>query len=174
MDVQTFLRLLAVFVPLSLLSVGGGQAVVADIHRQVVAGLGWMTDGQFVDLFAVSRMAPGPGSLLASLVGWRVSGWSGAVIASLAFFGPSSLVFFALAHFWTVHPRSRLMQAVEEGLAPVSAGLMLATIFVLLASADGGILAWAVALVSTLALVTNRAGPFALLGLGAAVFLVLG
>ncbi|MDR3494757.1 MAG: chromate transporter [Ancalomicrobiaceae bacterium] len=174
MDLNTFLRLLAVFVPLSLLSVGGGQAVVADIHRQVVTDLGWMTDGQFVDLFAVSRMAPGPGSLLAALVGWRVSGWTGALVASLAFFGPSSLLFFALARFWTIHPRSRLMQAVEQGLAPVSSGLVLATIFVLLASADGGWLAWVVALMSTLALVNNLLGPFALLGLGAAVFLVLG
>jgi chromate transporter len=174
MDPRVLFQLLVVFVPLSVMSVGGGQAVVADIHRQVVAGLGWVSDGQFVDLFAVSRMAPGPGSLLAALVGWRVSGWLGAVVASLAFFGPSSLMFYALARFWTVRPRSRLMAAVEEGLAPVSSGLVLATTFVLLSSAEGGLLAWAVALASTAALVAGVLGPFPLLGLGAVIFLAVG
>lgn len=174
MDPRLLFQLMVVFVPLSMMSVGGGQAVVADIHRQVVGDLGWMTDGQFVDLFAVSRMAPGPGSLIAALVGWRVSGWSGALVASLAFFGPSAGLFFVLARFWTVRPRSRLMAAVEEGLAPISSGLVLATTFVLLSSAEGGVLAWIVALLSTVALVAGVAGPFVLLGCGAAAFLVLG
>ncbi len=58
--------LLAVFAPLSLLTIGGGQSVVADIQRQVVDVHHWMTAREFVDLFAISRMTPGPGSLLAT------------------------------------------------------------------------------------------------------------
>ena len=53
--------LLAVFAPLSLLTIGGGQSVVADIQRQVVDVHHWMTAREFVDLFAISRMTPGPG-----------------------------------------------------------------------------------------------------------------
>jgi chromate transporter len=67
--------LLAVFAPLSLLTIGGGQSVVADIQRQVVDVHHWMTAREFVDLFAISRMTPGPGSLLATLIGWHVAGF---------------------------------------------------------------------------------------------------
>ena len=52
--------LLALFVPLSLVSVGGGQTLVAGIHHQVVDVRHWLTEQQFVDAFAISRMRPGP------------------------------------------------------------------------------------------------------------------
>lgn len=81
-----YLQLIAVFAPLSLLSIGGGQSVIADINQQAVAIHGWMTQREFIDLFAISRAAPGPGSLLATLIGWKEADWAGAVVASLALF----------------------------------------------------------------------------------------
>jgi chromate transporter len=166
--------LVVLFAPLSLMSVGGGQTVVSDIHRQVVDGAQWMSDGRFLELFAVSRMAPGPGALLASLVGWDVDGWAGALVATLAFFLPSSLLFFAVARLWSRHRDAPALKALEAGLAPVSAGLVLASAFVLLAAAPGGVLAWIVAFGATLALVTTAVSPFVLLAGGAAVFLLFG
>lgn len=162
------------FVPLSLVSVGGGQTVVADIHRQVVAGHGWMSDGRFLDLFAISRMAPGPGSLLASLIGWDVAGWAGALVATLAFFVPSGLVFFAVTRLWSRHPDARVLRVIGRGLAPISAGLVLASSCVLLASSQGGPLAWGVAAASTLALTFTRLDPLVLLAAGASTFLLFG
>jgi chromate transporter len=73
------LSLLTLFVPLSLVSVGGGQTRVAEIHRQVVSNHHWLTENQFVDAFAISRMAPGPGTLLVTLIGWQVAGVAGAM-----------------------------------------------------------------------------------------------
>jgi chromate transporter len=50
-----YIQLIAVFAPLSLLSLGGGQSIVADINQQAVAIHGWVTQAEFVDLFAISR-----------------------------------------------------------------------------------------------------------------------
>ena len=58
---------------LSIATIGGGQAIIADIQRQVVDVHHWMTAAQFVNDFAIARMAPG-GSLLATLIGWQVAG----------------------------------------------------------------------------------------------------
>ena len=80
--------------PLSLVSVGGGQTLVADIHRQVVDHHHWLTEQQFVDAFAISRMSPGPGTLLVTLLGWDVAGAWGAVVASCAIFIPSALLVY--------------------------------------------------------------------------------
>ena len=65
--------LIVVFAPLSLLSIGGGQSIVADMDQQVVHVYGWLTQTEFIDLFAISRAAPGPGSLLVTLIGCRVA-----------------------------------------------------------------------------------------------------
>lgn len=165
--------LAAVFAPLSLVSVGGGQTVIAGIHRQVVDVHGWLTPAQFVTDFAVSRMAPGPGSLLATLIGWQVAGLPGALVATLAIFGPSCLLIYGVALAWKRARGARWQRALEGGLRPVAAGMILAAALVLLQSLAGGWLAITVALAATAALLATRADPILLLGAGAAVFVGL-
>lgn len=168
------LDLALVFIPLSFLSVGGGQSVIADMHRQSVAVYAWVSDAQFLNLFALSRMAPGPGSLLAALIGWQVAGVAGAIVAAAGIFIPSSLLVYCLAKLWSRYRGALWQQAVEAGLAPIAAGMILSTSCVLLRSTEGGWLAWAVALVSAAILMVSKASPFLLLGGGALVFLLLG
>lgn len=159
-----------VFAPLSLVSVGGGQTVVAGIHHQVVEVYGWLTPQQFVTDFAVSRMAPGPGSLLATLIGWQVAGVSGAVVATAAIFGPTALLIYGVATLWRRSRGARWQRALEGGLRPVATGMILAAVLVLLQSSSGGYAAYAVALASTVALMRTRINPLVLLGCGALVF----
>jgi chromate transporter len=173
MPENLLLRLLLVFAPLSFLSVGGGQSVVADIHRQSVDVYGWMSDARFLDLFALSRLTPGPGSLLVTLVGWEVAGWAGALVASFAIFVPSSLLVYGLARVWARHRGASWQAAVEKGLAPVAAGMILAASYTLFVAAEGGPLAWAVAGLSTLALSLTRISPLVPLACGALAFLLL-
>ena len=137
-------QLLAVFAPLSLLAFGGGQSIVADIDHQALAH-GWMTQAQFVDLFAISRAAPGPGALLATLVGWKAAGWAGAAVASLALFVPSSVLAYAMAALWRRfdgHPNAGL---VETALAPVAAGLLAAGAVAVVRASSGTAVVWAIA-----------------------------
>jgi chromate transporter len=104
-------QLVLVFTPLSLISLGGGQSVTADINKQVVDVYGWLTQADFVSLFAISHAAPGPGSLLSTLIGWRVDGFVGAVVASVAYFVPSSALVFCAARVWHRY-RGRAWQGV--------------------------------------------------------------
>lgn len=57
------------FAPLSFAMIGGGQAIIADLQRQVADVHHWMTAPPFVNDFAIAWMAAGPGSLLATLIG---------------------------------------------------------------------------------------------------------
>lgn len=166
--------LLGVFAPLSLTTIGGGQSVLSEIHRQVVLQHGWVDEQAFVTLFALSRLAPGPGSLLVTLIGWTVGGWAGALVASVAIFVPSSLLLYGLARLWARHRGARWQRAIEQGLAPIAAGLILAASVTVLQAAPGGWLAWVVAGGSTALLALTRMSPFLLLGVGAAVFLAAG
>ena len=165
--------LVVLFVPLSLVSVGGGQTVVAAIHQGVVSDHHWLTEAQFVDAFAISRMAPGPGTLLVTLIGWQVAGGWGAVVASIAIFVPSSLLVYGLARLWARYRGATWQVALEAGLRPVAAGMILASGLVLVEALEGGWLARCIALASTALLMTTQVNPLLLMPLGAVVFIVL-
>src|ERR1700752_715402 len=99
-DDMTPAALVLVFVPLSLVSIGGEPSVLAEMQHQAVVVHGWMTQREFAVLFAISRAAPRPGPVLAALIGWIAAGWLGAFVVSLAFYLPALLVVYGVARFW--------------------------------------------------------------------------
>jgi chromate transporter len=168
------LSLVAVLAPLSLAAIGGASSIYAPLQHQTVDVLGWLTPQEFVEFFAIARITPGPGSMLATLIGFKVAGLAGAVVATLALFVPSSLVCYAIARIWDHYHARPWRRAVEEGLAPVAAGLMFAgAVAVLRLGTDGPLwfLSWIIA-VAVAALLTWRASlhPMGLLAAGAVLF----
>ena len=170
MRVSTLWALVAIFAPLSFATIGGGQGIVTEVHRQAVTVQGWIPEQVFVTDFALSRLAPGPGSLLVTLIGYQAAGWPGALIASIGIFLPSSVLLYGLARLWARYSGRPWQRAVERGLAPIAAGLILAASFTVLRATGGGWLAWVVALSSTVLLSTTKISPFVMLALGAAAF----
>ena len=100
-----YFGLLYVLVPFSLVSVGGGPAIFAPLQHQSVDIWQWVSAREVVDLFAIARTAPGPGAMLTTLIGWKVAGWSGAIVATLA------LVAFIIAKHL---PNLRRLKSHEE------------------------------------------------------------
>jgi chromate transporter len=172
---DTLVSLAVVFAPLSLLSFGGGNAVIADIAQQAINVQGWTSEREFADLFALSRAAPGPGSMLAALIGWKAAGVSGAFVATLAFYLPSAALVLGVARLWGRWRGSLWHTAIERGMAPVAAGLFLASGLVVLQASPGGASVWVAAIVTTAALLRWPAmHPVPLLLGGAALFGMLG
>src|SRR3984893_8369013 len=93
-----------VFAPLSLLSFGGGNAVLADLAQAALDVQVWTSEREFSDLFALSRAAPGPGSMLAALIGWKAAGIPGALVATLAFYLPSAALVLGGLGLWGRRP----------------------------------------------------------------------
>ena len=172
---DTLIALGVVFAPLSLLSFGGGNAVIADIAQQAIQVQGWTSEREFADLFALSRAAPGPGSMLAALIGWKAAGIGGAAVATLAFYLPSAALVLGVARLWGRWRGSVWHTAVERGMAPIAAGLFLSGGIAVLRVSPGGPAVWIAAIATTLALLRwPKLHPVPLL-LGAAVlFGVLG
>src|SRR6201989_3550343 len=139
---RTLLALAFVFAPLSLLSIGGGAALLAEIEHQSVGVHAWTTQREFADLFAISRAAPGPGTMLSTLIGWKVAGLTGALTATLALYLPSSVLVYAAARLWGLWRGSVWHTAIERGLAPIAAGLILAGGVAVLRVSPGGPMVW--------------------------------
>jgi chromate transporter len=173
MQGSVYLALLAVFVPLSLLSVGGGAAVLPEMHRQTVLDYHWITEAQFVADYAISRMSPGPGSLIVTLIGFQAAGFVGAMLATVGIFLPSSVLMYALVRVWARSRGAPWQKAVERGLAPIAAGLILASCVTLLRAAEGGWLVWVISAVCALLVYFELVGGITVVAGGAAVFLLI-
>ncbi len=164
---STYLEIAALFGSLSLLSIGGGNAVLPEMHQRSVRGEHWLTDGQFADLFSISQAAPGPSILIVALVGYgaglSADGVPGAllggVLATVAMITPAASLVFVLAHFRQKAQRSRLRYAVEKGFAPLTVGLILATALVMSRAADHDWRAYALTALCTLVFVFTKLNP---------------
>lgn len=163
------IELIAQFLLLSMLSIGGANAIIPEIHRRAVDVNHWMTDADFAQLFALSQAAPGPNVLIVSLIGWKVAGIAGGVVAMLAMSGPSSLLTYGVAHAWERFRDAPWRIAIQRGLAPVTVGLILASGYVLTRAADQSWGAYAITGVTlALGLVTPM-HPLWFLGLAAVI-----
>ena len=170
-DEKTLVTLALVFAPLSLVSIGGCSAIIAEMQHQAVVVHQWTTQREFADLFAISRAAPGPGTLLATLIGFSVAGWLGALVVTLAFFLPTSLVAYAVASFFNRWRGSAWHAAFATGLAPIAVGLVLASAFAILALDRASLLPWGLAIVvAACRLWRPDVHPLVFIGLGALVF----
>jgi chromate transporter len=171
---ETIWQLVMVFVPFSLISFGGGTSIFAGIQHQAVDIHHWTTPRQFTDLFAIVRAAPGPGSMLATAVGWQAAGWLGAVVATLSLFLPSSLLCYAIAGVWHRFRGRAWHSILQAALAPIGAGLIMAGIVAIFRVAGTGPLSWVTAAGSALLLtIFPKLHPGLLLCAGAALFAAL-
>jgi chromate transporter len=161
-----------VFVPMSFLAIGGGASILAPIHHQGVEVYGWMTQREFVDMFAISRAAPGPGSMLVTLIGWKIAGWPGAIVASIGIFVPSSILCYGVALAWNRYRGTQFHTALEKGLAPVAGGLMLAGALAIIRSSDAGVLGWIVAAASTAVMYWRSFHPLLILVVGGLLYAI--
>ena len=161
------LHLAILITVLSLLAFGGANAIVPELHRQVVDVMGAMTDADFTNLFALAQTAPGPNVMILSLVGWQLAGTAGLAVATAATVIPTSVLALVAGRFLSRAGDNRALKAVKAGLVPLAIGLILASGFVLARAADRDALSIAVTIFGALALVLSRINPIWLMAAAA-------
>ena len=109
--------------------------------------------------------------MLSALIGWRAAGWAGAIAATVALYLPSSLLAYGAARLRGRWRGSAWHSAIERGLAPIAAGLILSGGIAVLRASPGGGAVWSAAAAATLLLLSwPRLHPLALFAAGGALF----
>jgi chromate transporter len=168
-DPWTLLDLFVTFARLALVAVGGMQASLPEVYRQTVEVHGWMSAGDVADLVALAQASPGPNGLFVSLIGWRVAGLPGFVVATLALALPPALLAFGMSRVWRRLEGALWLRAVQGGLVPLVVGLMLASGFVSARAADDTLAKVVVTLMVALVVWRTRWNPLWLLVVGGIV-----
>lgn len=119
-------QLFLVFLKVGGLLYGSGYVLLAFLHNDLVANLGWLTDQQLLDAVAVGQFTPGPVFTTATFVGYVVAGWPGAVVATVGIFLPSFLFVAALNPLIPRMRRSAGLAALLDGVNAAALGLMAA------------------------------------------------
>jgi chromate transporter len=162
----TLLELALYFGLLSLISVGGMPSVMPEMQRMVVEVKGWLTPGEFIQAFAVGQAAPGPNILIASLIGWKVAGIPGALVALLAICGPAAVIAWWVAELWERFKDSPWRRAIQRAIAPIVVALILSSGFIIATPAAPDWRLWLIAGASAAALLALNLNPLWLLAGG--------
>jgi chromate transporter len=133
---NTLVILFGHFALMSLFAIGGANAAVPEMHRLAVEVMGWMTDRQFSDLFAIAQVTPGPNVIIVTLLGYHVAGVAGAVVTTFAMCGPTCIFAYFVGHAWERFKQARWRLVIQDALVPLSIGLIAASALVVVRAAD--------------------------------------
>ena len=131
-----YLQLFLEFAKISLVCVGGGYASMPLIQAAVVDNHHWLNLGEFIDIFTISQMTPGPiGINAATFAGMKIAGLGGAICATMGFVTPSLFLCIALAKIIFKYGDLGAIHGILNGLRPAVMALIAAACvsFVLLA-----------------------------------------
>ena len=119
------------FALMSLFAMGGANAALPEMHRLAVDAMHWMSDRQFADVYAIAQVTPGPNVIIVTLIGYRVAGLGGALVATLAMCGPTCVLAFFVGRIWDRFKAARWRVIIQAALVPVSLGLLGASALVI-------------------------------------------
>ena len=161
--------LVRVFAYLSLLTIGGGMAAFPEMKILTVEVHNWLTFSQLIHLYSVGQMAPGPNMMMIVPIGAWAGGVLGAIVVVLAFFGPTAVLTFIVGGLWNKLEKWPWRRSIQQGLAPVSIGLLLAGCFTMAKGAILGLETATIAVVVLLLLLHYKINPALLILAGALI-----
>lgn len=135
-DDNALLTLFVVFVSMSFFAIGGASAALPEMHRFFVDARHWITDRQFLELYAIAQAAPGPNVMVVALLGQHVAGIAGALIALVGMCGPTCLLACGVSRVFDRFKHAKWRIVIQAGLVPLTIGLVAAGSLVIARAAD--------------------------------------
>ena len=119
------LKLVLVFAGISLSLFGGGYVMIPIMESLFVNELQWVSGKEFIDAIAFSQATPGPILISATFIGYKVAGLAGAVLATIAIFGPSVFLVILVSRYLGRFRHNGLMINSLAGIKAVVVALIL-------------------------------------------------
>lgn len=116
---------------IEFLIIGGTSfgGVVPYLRGSLVTKRQWIDDKEFVEMLSISQSLPGLNATnMAILVGEKLRGWLGALVAIVAICLPGAILMFGMGYFYREHGDRVWITAALKGVAAAAVGLILSTV----------------------------------------------
>jgi chromate transporter len=105
---------------------GGAGAMLPLIRTETVVKYKWVSEEELADIVAVSSSLPAPlGTKVAAMIGHRIGGWFGVLVAEVGIFLPSTLAVVLLGSLIMQFAETEALKAMLAGVRPVVIALLL-------------------------------------------------
>jgi len=122
--VNKLLRITGVFFKIGALVFGNGFTMLPLIQHEVVNVHHWLNLTDFLVGVALGQMTPGPIVITATFIGYKVMGFLGALVATLAIFTPSFLLVVTTFGIYSKIKNNKWVSSALNGLIASFVGLM--------------------------------------------------
>jgi chromate transporter len=146
------------FALLSILAVGGGTAALPEMQTILAHQFG-IDHTQFVHIYSIGQLAPGPNMLMVLVIGYQIAGLLGAGVVLLSFFLPSSLMCFYMGRLWNRFGESPWRRSIQNALEPISIGLMSSGVYAVAKASVVSSITMALAVVTLYLILRTKINP---------------
>lgn len=148
---------------------GSGLAIVPFLREGVVTQHQWLNERQFLDAVAMGLITPGPVVITATFIGYLVGGFAGAVVATVAIY----LGVVVPGPWFVRHRDNPQVQAFVKGATAAAAGAIAGATVILTRQSVVDLPTAAIAVAALFLLLRLKIKEPVIVGLGAAVGLLL-
>ena len=129
---QTLQQLFLSTLYISAFTFGGGFVIITFMKQKFVDKLHWIDEKEMLDLTALAQSAPGAIAVNAAiLVGWRVAGLAGMLVAVLGTILPPMVILSVISFFYTAFASNLYVALTLKGMQAGVAAVILDVVFCL-------------------------------------------
>ncbi len=126
-----YLQLFISFFKIGAFTFGGGWAMISIIQREIVDKHHWIEKDEFLDLLAIAQSMPGILAVnISTVVGNRLRGLKGSLVASAGTILPSFVIILCIAIFLSPDTikNNATLTAIFKGIRPAVVALIIAPV----------------------------------------------
>ena len=125
-----YLKLFISFFKIGAFTFGGGWDMIPLIEREVVDKQNWIKREDFVDALAIAQSLPGVLAVnISILIGNKLRGLKGCLMATLGTILPSFLIILAIAIWFVQTYDNPVVERIFKGIRPAVVALIVSPVF---------------------------------------------
>lgn len=115
--IKKYLNLFFTMLKIGLFTFGGGYAMIALLENEFISKKKWMEKDEFIDMVAIAESTPGPVAInSATYIGYKLLGFWGAFLATIAVCIPSFAIIFVISLFFDAFLSLTLVSYAFRGI----------------------------------------------------------
>jgi chromate transporter len=123
---MVLLKLCWTLIVINALTIGGGYVMLPMLQKEFVENNHWLTNQEFLDAIAIGQLTPGPLTVMNAVIGYKVGGIAGAILAMISSYLPCIFIVTIVAKYYYDYKNSRIVRASFQGIKPAVIGLLAA------------------------------------------------